>query len=143
MAVWQIWAIIALAFVILEIFTTGFAVMCFSFGGVAAAIAAACDATLAWQIVWFCIFSALAFVTIRPLVMKTFFKKEVKTNADALAGRQGRVTEEIDNEKGTGRVAVDGDDWKAVSQDGEIIAKGDRVEIIKLDSVIVTVKKVA
>ena len=145
MEVWHIWAIVALVFIILEIFTTGFAVMCFSFGGVAAAIAAACDATLIWQTVWFCIFTAIAFVTVRPLVLKTFFKNEkstVKTNVDALVGRQGRVTEKIDPATGTGRVAIDGDDWKAVSEEDCVFEKGEKVEITKVESVIVTVKKI-
>lgn len=144
MEIWHIWAIVAVLFVILEIFTSGFAVMCFSFGGVAAAVAAACDASMTWQIVWFCIFSALAFVAVRPLVLKFFFKDDkstVKTNVDALIGRQGRVTETIDPKLGTGRVAVDGDDWKAVTDDDSVIEKGEKVIVLKLDSVIITVKK--
>lgn len=145
MEVWHIWAIVALLFIILEIFTSGFAVMCFSFGGIAAAIAAGCDATLTWQIVWFCIFTAAAFVTVRPFVLKTFFKDEknlVKTNVEALIGRHARVTERIDSNAGTGRVAVDGDDWKAVTEDDSQIEKGEKVEITKVDSVIVTVRTI-
>lgn len=144
MEVWHIWAIVALLFIILEIFTSGFAVMCFSFGGIAAAVAAGCDASFTWQIVWFCIFTALAFVTVRPFVLKTFFKNgksTVKTNVDAVVGRQGRVTETIDPKAGTGRVAVDGDDWKAETEDDSLIEKGEKVIITKVDSVIVTVKK--
>jgi len=145
MEVWHIWAIVALLFIILEIFTSGFAVMCFSFGGIAAAIAAGCDASLTWQIVWFCIFTAIAFVTVRPFVLRTFFKDEkktVKTNVDALVGRQARVTEPIDPKAGTGRVAVDGDDWKAETEDDSCVEKGEKVEIVKVDSVIVTVKRI-
>jgi membrane protein implicated in regulation of membrane protease activity len=51
------------------------------------------------------------------------------------------VSERIDGEQHTGRVAIDGDDWKAVSEDGAVIEKGTNVEIVKLDSIIVTVRK--
>lgn len=145
MEIWHIWAIVALLFIILEIFTSGFAVMCFSFGGIAAAIAAGCDATLTWQIVWFCIFTAVAFVTVRPFVLRTFFKDEkntVRTNVEAIIGRQARVTERIDPKTGTGRVAVDGDDWKAICEDDSTVETGEKVEITKVDSVIVTVRKI-
>ena len=67
--------------------------------------------------------------------------KDVKTNADALIGRKAVVSERIDASQHTGRVAVDGDDWKAVSADGTVFEKGETVEIVKLDSIIVTVKK--
>ena len=66
--------------------------------------------------------------------------KDVKTNADAIIGRKGVVSERVDSEHHTGRVAIDGDDWKAVSVDGSVIEKGQSVEIIKLDSIIVTVR---
>jgi len=74
--------------------------------------------------------------------MKLFFKKDdgCKTNADALIGREGRVSEDINPVSGKGRVAIDGDDWKAVSADGAPIAKGTIVEVVGRDSVIITVK---
>jgi membrane protein implicated in regulation of membrane protease activity len=50
------------------------------------------------------------------------------------------VSERVYSEHHTGRVAIDGDDWKAVSVDGSVIEKGQSVEIIKLDSIIVTVR---
>ena len=67
--------------------------------------------------------------------------KDVKTNADALVGKRAVVSESIDAAQHTGRVAVDGDDWKAVSEDGSVIEKGTEVEIVKLDSIILTVKQ--
>jgi membrane protein implicated in regulation of membrane protease activity len=67
--------------------------------------------------------------------------KNVKTNAEALIGRKGIVSERIDATQHTGRVAIDGDDWKAVSDDGSVIEKGTEVEILKLDSIILTVKQ--
>lgn len=144
MEVWHIWVIVALIFVIVEIFTSGFAVMCISFGCLFGAGASALDWDVKWQLLAFAVGTVLAFVTVRPLVYKFFYKKsrEVKTNADALVGRRAIVTERIEGELHPGRVKVDGDDWKAVSLDAEPVEVGDAVEITAINSVIVTVKKI-
>lgn len=142
MEIWHIWVIVALFFFILEIFTNGFAVACFSIGAIGATVVAACGLSLLWQMLIFAILSIAALVTVRPLVMKLFYNKDedCKTNGDALIGREGRVSEEIDPSTGKGRVAIDGDDWKAVSADGSTITKGAVVEVVSRDSVIITVK---
>lgn len=57
-----------------------------------------------------------------------------------MAGRMGIVTETIDIKKNTGRVQLDGDDWKAKSENGEIILEGTSVEIIKTESILLIVK---
>jgi len=140
---WQIWIIVALLFIIIEIFTAGFAVACFSFGAVASAIAAGLGLSFLWQLGIFAVVSALALVFIRPLIIKLFYKDtDAKTNQDALIGRVGRVSEEINPETGKGRVAIDGDDWKAVSANGNKIAAGTKVKITALDSIIVTVVEI-
>ena len=145
MEVYQIWLIAAIVLVILEVATTGFGVICFAVGAGFAALVAGLGASVTWQIVIFAIVSLLTFIFLRPVVMRLLDKrsKDVKTNADALIGRRGVVSERIDAAQHTGRVAVDGDDWKAVSENGEVIEKGISVEIVKLDSIIVTVKQLA
>lgn len=142
LSVWHLWVILALVFLVVEIFTAGFAVACFSIGCLAAAVCAALDVSLVYQLLAFAVGSGLAFAVVRPALLKLFFKEQdaVKTNADALIGREGRVSETIEA-GGYGRVAVDGDDWKAMSQDGEAIEKGEKVEIVARESVILTVKK--
>ena len=144
MEVYQIWLIAALALVILEILTAGFGVICFAIGAAFSALAAGLGLGVTWQIVIFAIVSLLTFVFLRPVVMRFLDRKskDVKTNADALVGRKGIVSERIDPTQHTGRVAIDGDDWKAVSDDGSVIEKGAQVEIVKLDSIIVTVNPV-
>ena len=143
MEVYQIWLIAAFVLVILEIATSGFGVICFAIGAGFGALAAGLGANVTWQIVIFAVVSLLTFIFLRPVVMRVLDKrsKDVKTNADAIVGRKGVVSERIDAEQHTGRVAIDGDDWKAVSEDGSVIEKGVSVEIIKLDSIILTVKQ--
>ena len=144
LSAWVIWVIVALFFIILEIFTAGFAVACFSIGAIAAAIVAAIGGNLTWQLVIFSVFSFLSFITVRPFVLKHFYNSDEaqrKSNADALIGRKARVTEEINTADGKGRVAVDGDDWKAITTTPDIIPVGEYVTIVSRDSIILTVKR--
>ena len=144
MTTWQIWLLIAAVFVVIEIFTSGFAVACFSVGCVFGAILAACDLSLTWQVVAFAIGTFLAFVLIRPVVMKYLDKKtnndHIKTNMDNIIGKTAVVTERIE-ENGFGRVKIDGDDWKAQTTDGVTVEVGEKVQIESYESIILTVKK--
>jgi membrane protein implicated in regulation of membrane protease activity len=144
MEVYQIWLIAAIALVIFEICSASFGAICFAIGAGLVALAAALGLdSLTWQIVIFAVVSMLTFIFLRPFMLKFMDRKskDVKTNAEAIIGRKGIVSERIDAEQHTGRVAIDGDDWKAVSEDGSIIEKGTSVEIVKMDSIIVTVKQ--
>ena len=145
MVAYQIWLIVAIVLIIIEICTAAFGSICFAIGAGIAALAAGLGAGLTWQIVIFAAVSLLTFIFLRPFVLKFMDSKskDVKTNADALIGRKAIVSERIDASQQTGRVAVDGDDWKAVSANGSVIEKGTAVEIIKLDSIILTVKPLA
>ena len=144
MAVYQIWLIVAIVLVIIEICTAAFGSICFAIGAAFSALAAGLGAGLTWQIVIFAAVSMLTFIFLRPFMLKFMDRKskDVKTNADALIGRKAVVSERIDGAQLTGRVAVDGDDWKAVTEDGSIIEKGTQVEIVKRDSIIITVKQI-
>lgn len=140
---WQIWIIASLLFFIAEIFTVGFVVICFAVGGLGGAIAAACGLSVIWQIAIFAVATALCFFFLRPIALKLFFRKDdTKTNADAIIGRIGTVSEAIDPAADSGRVKIDGDDWKAVSADSQAIAAGEHVEIISREGLIVKVKQV-
>lgn len=144
MEAYQIWLIAALVLVIIEICTAGFGSICFAIGAAFSALADVLGASVTWQIIVFAVVSLLTFIFLRPVVMRFLEKKskDVKTNADALIGRKAVVSERIDSSQHTGRVAIDGDDWKAVSEDATVIEKGSEVEIVKLDSIIVTVRKI-
>ena len=143
MDVYQIWLVVAIVLVILEIMTAGFGVICFAIGAVFSALVAGLGGSITWQIVVFAVVSLLTFVFLRPVVIRFLDKKskDVKTNADAVIGRKGIVSERIDSAQHTGRVAIDGDDWKAISEDGSVIEKGAEVKIVKLYSIILTVKQ--
>ena len=60
------------------------------------------------------------------------------SNADAIMGRMAMVSQDIPA-NGYGRVALDGDDWKATAK--ESLSKGEKVIIVDRDSIILTVEK--
>lgn len=144
MEYYQIWLIAAIVLVIIELLTAGFGVICFAVGALFSALAAFFGVDgLVWQLLIFAVASVLCFIFLRPVVLRFLDKKskDVKTNADALIGKTAMVSETIDPSANQGRVAVDGDDWKAVSMDGSVINKGEKVEIVSRDSIILTVKR--
>lgn len=142
MQLYQIWLIVAIILVIIEICTVAFGSICFAIGAAFSALAAGLGLGLTWQIIIFAVVSLLTFIFLRPIAIRFLDKKSknVRTNADALVGRKGIVSERIDATQHTGRVAIDGDDWKAVAIDGSVIEKGAEVEVIKRDSIILFVK---
>ena len=139
--VWLIWVIISIICLILELSSGDFFILCFAIGAAVAAIIAGCGLTVTWQIIIFAVVSALSLLLVRPALVKKLPHKERLSNAEAMIGRKGRVTEDIEA-GGYGRVAVDGDDWKAISADGNAISEGTRVRITKMDSIIATVEPV-
>ncbi len=94
---------------------------------------------LSWQLVAFAVGSTIAFVFVRPVMMKYLMNKDkVKTGVDALVGRVAIVSEDL---KPTGRVAIDGDDWRAVEVDESHVGIGEKVVVKKVDSATLHVKK--
>lgn len=143
MEIWHIWILAALLLFIIEMFTTGFAVLCLAVGCVGSAVAAACDMSLEWQLVIFALVSLVALAAVRPVLKRSFYRngEKVPTNVNAMVGRRGIVCNTIDSTD-SGRVVIDGVDWKARSVEDEPIAEGTHVEIVAVDSVILIVKKV-
>jgi membrane protein implicated in regulation of membrane protease activity len=142
LSAWHIWTIIALILFILEIFTPGFVLASFGIGCIFSALAALVGLGLKLQIVGFMVGTLAAFFGARPLFTKYCYKAScgAKTNVEALIGKKGRVTEEINQVSGSGRVLVGGDDWKAVSVAGDVISKGTAVEVVRVEGITVLVR---
>lgn len=140
---WQLWVLISLACLILELTNGDFFIMCFAIGGVFSAIAAALGFGGIVQVIVFSVFTVLSLIFVRPVALRYLHRGEDKrvSNADALMGRVGVVSETI-VDGGFGRVAIDGDDWKAVAADGAPVQKGDKVKVVGRESIIITVEKI-
>lgn len=138
---WQVWAIIAVVSLILELFSGDFFIMCFAIGAAVSLLCALCGLSLTAQIIIFSVASVLSVLFVRPVALKYFHRNDPQraSNADALLGREGRVSQTI-VAGGDGRVAIDGDDWKAVSADGSAIAQGTPVRVVGRESIIITVE---
>ena len=141
METWHILIVIGLIAFILEIFTAGFISASIGIGFLFAAIGNYFDLKTEWQILLFAFGIGLTYFLVRPIIMKYGYNSDkVKTNKDALIDKLGTVTEEINPIVNTGRVKIDGDDWKARSINNDIIQIGTTVKIIEIDSIILTVK---
>ena len=136
---WQVWAVIAIVCLILELSSGDFFIICFSIGAVFSIISAVCGLSIYWQIFIFAIFSLLSVIFIRPIALRYLHKNDPNraSNADALLGRTGKVTEAIKTGD-SGYVQIDGDLWRAVS-DTEI-GVGTSVRVIGRESTIITVE---
>ena len=140
---WHWWMYIAVLFFIIEVFTPGFIVACLGLGSLVAAITAYMGYNIDAQFISFSVSTLISLFLIRPLLYKKGEKQDkIKTNTEALIGRVGSVSETIDNSSKNGRVLIDGDQWKALSYNNEIIELNDQVEVISIDSTIITVKKI-
>ena len=140
---WLIWVIISIVCLILELSSGDFFILCFAIGAAVSAIVAGCGANLTVQIITFAVISALSLLLVRPALIKKLHKphRERLSNAEAMIGQTGRVSEPIEA-GGYGRIAIDGDDWKAKSVDGSAIAKDTRVRVVKMESIIITVEPI-
>ena len=141
---WQVWAIIAVLCLILELFSGDFFILCFAIGAAVSLLCALCGMSLTAQNIIFSIAAVLSVMFVRPVALKWFHRNDPDraSNADALMGREGRVSQDI-AAGAHGRVAIDGDDWKAVSADGQPIAKGTAVRVVDRDSIILTVQPIS
>lgn len=139
-----IWFVAAIVLIILEIFVPGFTIATFGVGALFAGIFAIFYHNIYIELLIFSISSFILFLWLRPIVLKTFYKssENIKTNVDALIGKEAKVTETINNLEFTGRVKIGGEYWKALSDDDSIINEGETVKVLKVDGAKVIVKKV-
>ena len=140
---WHWWMYAAVLFFIIEVFTPGFIVACLGLGSLVAATTAYMGYNIDAQFIAFSVSTLISLFLIRPLLYKKGEKQDkIKTNTEALIGRVGSVPETIDNSSKSGRVLIDGDQWKALSYNNEIIELNDQVKVISINSTIITVKKI-
>ncbi len=140
--IWLIWLFVSILCLIVELAFGDLFLLCFAIGALATSVASALGFDLTAQIIIFTVCSLLSILFIRPSALRLLHRNEDQrvSNVEAIMGRIGIVSETIE-ENGFGRVAIDGDDWKAVSRDGKSIEKGAKVTIIDRDSIILTVER--
>ena len=139
---WQMWAVVAIICLILELTAGDFFIICFAIGAVGAAVDAGLLGNGIYaQLFVFVVITLLSLFYVRPFAKRYLHKGEDKriSNADALLGRQGRVVEPV-KAGGFGRVQIDGDIWKAVTKGDADIPEGANVVVVDRASTIITVE---
>ena len=122
------WIVAIAVFVIIESCTSNLTTIWFALGAVFAAVLAALDVGIEWQIITFICASALMLLLTRPLVKK-LLKRKPRKNKDNLIGIPSYVTETINNVAQTGYVKINDVYWAARSIDNSVIEKGTLVEV--------------
>ncbi len=132
---WHLWVIAGLVLWIMEIFTPGFVVGLFGTACLAAAPFAGAEVSLKLQLLVFGIATVIMMLGIRPLILKHFYGRDpkIRTNVDALIGKSGLVTEIIDHTHGSGRVKIEGEIWRAITQNNSPVEIGRKVTVREVE----------
>ncbi len=140
---WLIWFLASVALLVAEMFTAGFWIACLAVGAAVAGVVALIPGLgPVTQGIAFAISSVASMAGLRPRLMHYFQLgpgSELRTGVDALLGKTAIVTERIG--PGTGRVKVDGEDWRGASSDATVIEPGTPVTIIQVDGTTLMVEK--
>jgi len=140
---WHIWMIIGIAFVIIEIFDPAFFFISLGVGAILTGLLAFLpfiERSIPLQILAFAIFSFIAFLFMRKLGKKVLANPGSETNVSALIGKSGFITKAIEKHV-PGDVKVGGEEWVAISHDGEGIELNAKVEILGIEGNKLIVKK--
>lgn len=140
---WLLWTLIAMICLIIELGSGDFFVTCFALGALCSVLAAIVGLPLWLQVLVFALGSVLSILFVRPSLLKRLHGRESnrRSNADALIGRVGTVTDAIP-ENGYGYVAIDGDTWRSHTASGAAVEAGTKVKVVARDSIVLTVETI-
>ncbi len=131
--IWLIWFILAAFFIVGEMFTAGFFILWFGVGAAAAGLLAILGLGPLWQWLAFVVVSGVLVAVSRKFANRVTKEQPPGIGADRSVGMVGLVLEDIDNFNNTGRVRVNKEEWRAESENDNIIPKDTRVKVIKVD----------
>lgn len=137
MEIW-LWLIVIVFLSVLEAGTTSLVSIWFIASGIVSLVLSILnvDFTICFSV--FVLLGVILMVTTRKSLTKLLKVNNEKTNLDRIIGKKGIVTEDINKDE-IGEVKVDGKLWSAYGE--EILLKGTKVKILKIDSVKLKVEK--
>lgn len=139
-----IWLIAGILLCVFEILTVDFSLLCFGIGCLAAAVMAYLGQSFSTQLALFSVVSVAALLLVRPALLRFLYRgNEAKTNVDRLTGMTGRVVEAIVPDTDSGRIMLEGEDWRAESVDKQNHDVGEKVVVIRVDGTRVLVRAAA
>lgn len=134
-----VWLVAIIVFIALEASTYQLICIWFAIGSIGGFVSAYLSAGFETQLIVFIVLSVITLLCLRPVSMKLLKNKNsIKTNVDALVGREVLITKEVNNINGRGEGKVNGLPWSVRSADDTVgfepgeIAYIERVEGVKL-----------
>lgn len=129
------WLLAAILLLAAELLTYQLVSIWFAVGAAFALFSALMHLPFSMQLAVFVLVSCAALILSRPLARRIMSERKTRTNADAVVGSSGVVTEAIDNLQGKGRVSAMGLSWSARSEDGQVIAPQQPVQVLAIQGV--------
>lgn len=138
-----VWALLALIFLVAEIFTAGFVIICFGVGAALAAVLAFLGFGVLWQMVAFIAGSAIAVVLSRPFANRISGQQTNTVGIDRVLQKDAIVTVAIEPANASGRVRVEREEWLADTVDGSMVPVGSKVKVVEVDGTRLLVQPMA
>ncbi len=145
---WILWTVLGVVLIIAEIFTSGFVLLWFGIGALAAAFAGLLGLdSLPLQFLIF-IFVSVALTAASRTIFVNYFSREktgedLKSGVDALPGKIGTVVSSSKGALNEGAVKVFGSTWTAYPALGEEpLEAGERVEVERVQGASIYVRRI-
>ncbi len=143
MLAYQIWLILGLVLLILELFIPTLICLALGLGFISTSLFSYFNVSFLIQVMVFGLFELLFIVGFLPKIKKKLFKTNVEvSNVGRLLNLTAIVTKPIKGSIIAGEVKIEGEYWKATSTTEDEIPEQSLVKIIKVDSSIVIVEKI-
>jgi membrane protein implicated in regulation of membrane protease activity len=132
MQAWQIWMIIGIVCIVIEIFDPAFFFLSLGIAAIMTGLLSFAVKATALQIIIFAVLSFLAFLSMRKLGKKILSTPGSETNVYALKGKLGIVMKAIP-EHGKGYVKIDSEEWSAIAKNNLTIELNARVSVVDVE----------
>jgi membrane protein implicated in regulation of membrane protease activity len=145
---WILWCVLGLVLIVAELFTTGFVLLCFGIGALAAAFAGLIGIdSVALQFLIFILVSGGLTAASRTIFVNYFSRDKsgpsLRSGADALPGKIGTVVSSSRGALNEGAVKVFGSTWTAYPAAGESpLEAGERVRVESIEGASIYVRRV-
>ncbi len=139
----MVWIIVGLGLCLLEIFTPGFFVLLFGVSALLTGVVSLLGlSSLLWQWVIFLCLSLFFVFFVRKFIVRLLNQQPTRwSNVQSLIGKNAIVTVAIEKSSLKGRVKVEGEEWMAITEEGEVFAPGDLVTVMNISGTKLTVGK--
>jgi inner membrane protein len=137
---WIGWTIFGIVLIVVEIFTLGFVLFWFGIGALIAALAGFLGIGFLGQFLIFAVVSiSLTFFSRK--IFSNYQNNDILTGIDSIVGQIGTVSSSSKGVLNKGEVKVFGSIWTAISDDGELLTEGEKVEVVRIKGSTIYVQK--